>query len=91
MRRAPPLKDEAKKRAADAEAFRASVPEEHRAYGITGCGAATGDDALVEDFLFKEQAGLCRDVATGTAGKAAYITAAFTELSAQSAATVLLE
>jgi len=34
-----------------AEAMRATVPEVHRAYGITGCGTAVGDDAYVQDFL----------------------------------------
>ena len=55
------------------------MPEEHRAYGIIGCGAATGDDAFAQDFLIKEQAKLSGDVAMGSAGKIASTAAVFAE------------
>jgi len=58
-----------------AVAMRAGVPEEHRAYGITGCGAAVGDDAFVEDFLLKKQVELCGDPETGAPGSIASVTA----------------
>ena len=61
--------------AAKARAFRGSMPKEHCAHGITGCGAATGDGAFVEDFPPKKQAELPGDVATGIAGQTAPIRA----------------
>ena len=63
--------DEARACAAGSRDFRGSVPEKHRAYGIISCGAATGDDAFVQDFLFKEQKKLCGDEAKGSACKTA--------------------
>ena len=61
--------DEARACAVEARDFREGVPEEHRAYGITSWGAATGYDAFVQDFLLKEQAGVSGDVAKGSAGR----------------------
>ena len=37
-----------------AEALQNAVPEEDRAYGITVCGAALGDDAYIEHFLLSK-------------------------------------
>ena len=65
------------------------MPEEHRAYGIISCEAATGDDAFVQEFLLKEQKKLCEDAATDSAGNIASTAAVFAEMSAQSAATVV--
>ena len=41
--------------------MRATVPEVRRAYGITGYGAAAGDDAYVLDFLLQKERELCGD------------------------------
>jgi len=64
------------------------MPGEHRAYGIIGCGAATGDIDLVQEFPLKEQAGLCEDMAMKSAGMAASNTAVFAVVSAQGMAKV---
>jgi len=40
--------------AAAAEAMRATVPEVHRAYGITGRGEAVGDGAYDQDFRLQK-------------------------------------
>ena len=58
------------------------MPEEHRAYGIISCGAATGDDAFVQGFLPREQKVLCGDAATGSAGKIDSTKAVFAEVGA---------
>ena len=60
--------------------FRGIVPKEHRAYGIIGCGAATGDGAFAEDLFLKEQAKPLGDAAMGSAEKIASTTAAFAEV-----------
>jgi len=72
-----------------AAAMRAGVPEEHRAYGITGCGAAVGDDAFVEDFLLKKQVELCGDPETGAPGSIASVTASLSVRSAHCAHTAI--
>ena len=75
--------------AAAAEAMRATIPEEHRAYGITGCGAAVGDDAYVQDFLLQKERELCGDPESGDVGTIARVTAALAERSAQCAHTAI--
>ena len=75
--------------AAAAESMRAAVPEAHRAYGITGCGAALGDDAYVQDFLLQKERELCGDPETGDVGTIARVTAALSERSAHCAHTAI--
>ena len=75
--------------AAAAEAMRATVPEVHRAYGITGCGAAVGDDAYVQDFLLQKERELCGDPESGDVGTIARVTAALAERSAHCAHTAI--
>ena len=41
--------------AAETMDFRDSVPEEHCAYGIIGCGAATGDGKFVEGIVLERR------------------------------------
>ena len=70
---------EAQLLAAAAEAMRATVPEVHRAYGITGCGAAVGDGAYVQDFLLQKERELCSDQESGDVGTIARVTTALAE------------
>ena len=45
-----------------AEELQDAVPEELRAYGITVCGAALGDDDYIKDFLLSKQTEICGDI-----------------------------
>ena len=67
----------------------ATVPEVHRAYGITGCGAAVGDDAYVQDFLLQKERELCGDPESGDVGTIARVAAALAERSAHCAHTAI--
>ena len=69
--------------------MRATVPEVHRAYGITGCGAAVGDDAYVQDFLLQKERELCGDPESGDVGTIARVTAALAKRSAHCAHTAI--
>jgi len=80
----------AKDHATLAEGLRAAVPEEKRAYGIKGCGAAVGDDAFVEDFLLQQERELCGDQVTGTPGTIAAVTTDLASLNAHCASAAIL-
>ena len=69
--------------------MRANAPEVHRACGTTGCGAAVGDDANVQDFLLQTERELCGDPEPGDVGTIARVTAALAERSAHCAHTAI--
>ena len=75
--------------AAAAEAMRAAVPEVHRACGITGCGAAFGDDAYVKDSPLQKERKLRGDPELGDVGIISRVTAALAERSAHCAHTAI--
>jgi len=75
--------------AAAAEAMRATVPEVHRAYGITGCGAAVSDGAYVQDFLLQKERELCGDQESGEVETIARVTAALAERTAHCTHTAI--
>ena len=53
-----------------------AVPEELRAYGITVCGAALGDDDYIKDFLLNKQTEICGDIGKASPGTTAAVIAA---------------
>ena len=70
--------------------MRAAVPEVRQAYGITGCEAAVGDGAYVQDFLLQKERELCGgDPEPGDVGTIARVTAALAERSAHCAHTAI--
>jgi hypothetical protein len=72
-----------------AEELQDAVPEELRAYGITVCGAALGDDAYIKDFLLSKQTEICGDIGKASPGTIATVTAALAEASAHAASTAI--
>ena len=72
-----------------AEAMNDAVPEEDRAYGITVCGAALGDDAYIEHFLPSKQIEICGDIERASPGTIISVTSALAEASAHAASTAI--
>ena len=72
-----------------AEAMNDAVPEEDRAYGITVCGAALGDDAYIEHFLLSKQIEICGDIERASPGTIISVTSALAEASAHAASTAI--
>ena len=77
---------QAKSAATDA---RNSVPEEHRSYGVTTCGAALGDKAFVAAFLDAQADRLCNDIDSTSPGVILKVTNDLAEESAHCASVAL--
>jgi len=72
-----------------AEEMLGAVPEELRAYGVTVCGAALGDDAYIEDFLRSKQIELCGIIGSSSPGTIISVTSTLANASAHAASTAI--
>ena len=72
-----------------AKAIRNAIPDGSRAYGVTVCGAALGDDDYIADFLLGKEKEICGSIATASPGTIVSITKALAEVSAHAASTAI--